>query len=52
MNYEKPGHWYETHKVSLYEVDFLNKLRVDFFFNYLQDAASNHAETLGWDIAI
>jgi medium-chain acyl-[acyl-carrier-protein] hydrolase len=48
MNYEKPGHWYETHKVSLYEVDFLNKLRVDFFFNYLQDAASNHAETLGW----
>jgi medium-chain acyl-[acyl-carrier-protein] hydrolase len=48
MNTENPAHWIETIKVSLYEVDYLNKLRVDSIFNYLQDAASNHAETLGW----
>jgi len=48
MYTEKPAHWNETHKVSLYEVDYHNKLRIDSFFNYLQDAASNHAETLGW----
>ena len=48
MNTDKPAHWNESHKVSLYKVDYLNKLRIDSFFNYLQDAASNHAETLGW----
>ncbi len=48
MNTEKPAHWNETHKVSLYEVDYMNKLRIDSFFNYLQDAASNHAVMMGW----
>jgi len=44
----KKTDWKETRKISLYEVDFFNKLRIDSTFNYLQEAASNHAIHLGW----
>jgi acyl-ACP thioesterase len=45
---KKQTHWYQKHQISLYEVDNFNKLRLDSVFDYLQEAASNNAELLGW----
>lgn len=42
------NHLSQNHQVSVYEVDNFNKIRLDSLFNYLQQAASNSAETLGW----
>jgi acyl-ACP thioesterase len=41
-------HWTEKHTVPYYQVDFKNNLRIDSIFNYLQEAASNNANSLGW----
>ena len=42
------AHWIEKHRISFHEVDFSNELRIDSIFNYLQQAASNSANQLGW----
>jgi medium-chain acyl-[acyl-carrier-protein] hydrolase len=48
MTKNNSSHWIEKHKVSFNEVDFSNKIRIDSIFNYLQEAASNSANNLGW----
>lgn len=44
------SHWEEILKVRSYDVDSNNRLKISSFFNYMQDAASMHAENLnvGW----
>ena len=36
----------ETHKVRAYEVDRNNRLKLSSVFNYMQETAANHAESL------
>lgn len=48
MNKKTDTHWWEKRTISTYDVDFLNQLRIDSIFNYVQEAASNSAENLGW----
>ncbi len=38
--------WEEKLKVRAYDVDFKNKLKVSSVFNYMQDAASTHADNV------
>ncbi len=38
----------ETHKVRTYDVDFNNRLKVSSIFNYMQDIASSHADSLNF----
>jgi acyl-ACP thioesterase len=38
----------ESHKISHYESDFNNLIRISSIFNYMQEAASNHADSLGF----
>ncbi|MBN2383462.1 hypothetical protein JXQ70_11315 [bacterium] len=38
--------WNSTHHIRNYDVDFTNRLKIAALFNYLQDAASVHAEML------
>ena len=38
--------WEDNLKVRAYDVDFKNKLKVSSIFNYMQDAASSHADNL------
>jgi acyl-ACP thioesterase len=39
--------WQEETSIKAYEVDFKNKLKISSIFNYMQEAAGNHAEHLG-----
>ena len=40
--------YYEEKRfVTTYEADFTNKIKLNTFFNYMQDAASSHAENMG-----
>ena len=41
-------HWREPHRVTTYDVDFANRLRLSTVFSLMQDAASNNADHLGW----
>ena len=38
----------ETHKIRTYDVDFNNRLKVNSIFNYMQDIASTHADSLNF----
>ena len=38
----------ETYKVRNYEADFNNQVKISSLFNYMQEIASNHADSLGW----
>ena len=38
----------ETHKVRTYDVDFNNRLKVSSTFNYMQDIAAAHADSLNF----
>jgi medium-chain acyl-[acyl-carrier-protein] hydrolase len=40
--------WQEDVFVKSYDVDFKNRLKINQLFNYMQEAAGNHAEHLGW----
>ena len=40
--------WQEDVFVKSYDVDFKNRLKISQLFNYMQEAAGNHAEHLGW----
>jgi medium-chain acyl-[acyl-carrier-protein] hydrolase len=40
--------WHEDVFVKSYDVDFKNRLKINQLFNYMQEAAGNHAEHLGW----
>ena len=40
--------WQEDMFVKSYDVDFKNRLKINQLFNYMQEAAGNHAEHLGW----
>lgn len=40
--------WREDVFVKSYDVDYKNRLRINQLFNYMQEAAGNHAEHLGW----
>ncbi len=40
--------WKEVHRVSTYDVDCTNRLKISSIFNLMQEAASNSADHLGW----
>lgn len=40
--------WQEDVFVKSYDVDFKNRLKINQLFNYMQEAAGNHADHLGW----
>jgi acyl-ACP thioesterase len=46
----KPNIWTENYTVRSYEVDARGNLAVFSIFNYIQNAASNHADALGVSI--
>jgi acyl-ACP thioesterase len=46
----EPNIWQETYQIRSYEVDCHNRLSVLSIFNYMQEAASRHAEALGVSI--
>lgn len=41
-------HWKEPRRVTSYEVDLTNRLRLSSIFNFMQEAASNSADHLGF----
>ncbi len=43
----EPNVWQETYKIRTYEVDCRNRLSILSMFNFMQDAASKHAQALG-----
>ena len=43
----EPNVWKETYRVRSYEVDCHNRLSILSMFNFMQDAASKHAQALG-----
>lgn len=43
----EPNVWKETYQIRTYEVDCCNRLSILSMFNFMQDAASKHAEALG-----
>ena len=43
----EPNIWQETYHIRTYEVDCHNRLSIPSMFNFMQDAASKHAEALG-----
>lgn len=40
--------WQEDVHIKSYDVDFKNRLKMNQLFNYMQEAAGNHADDLGW----
>ncbi len=40
--------WKERFKLRTYDVDFANKIKVSALFNFMQEAATNNANTLGF----
>ncbi len=45
-----PNIWQQTHQIRSYEVDCHHRLAILSIFNFLQEAASRHAEALGVSI--
>ena len=43
----EPNVWKETYQIRTYEVDCRNQLSILSMFNFMQDAASKHAQALG-----
>ena len=43
----EPNVWKETYQIRTYEVDCRNRLSILSMFNFMQDAASKHAQALG-----
>ena len=43
----EPNVWEETYQIRTYEVDCHNRLSILSMFNFMQDAASKHAQALG-----
>jgi acyl-ACP thioesterase len=43
----EPNIWKETYQIRTYEVDCRNRLSILSMFNFMQDAASKHAQALG-----
>jgi acyl-ACP thioesterase len=43
----EPNVWEESYQIRTYEVDCRNRLSILSMFNFLQDAASKHAQALG-----
>ena len=43
----EPNIWKETYQIRSYEVDRRNRLSILTMFNFMQEAASNHARALG-----
>ena len=43
----EPNVWKETYPIRTYEVDCRNRLSIPSLFNFMQDAASKHAQALG-----
>jgi medium-chain acyl-[acyl-carrier-protein] hydrolase len=41
-------HWKEYHRIRTYEVDYTNRLKLNSIFNFLQEAASKSADSLGF----
>jgi len=48
MSEQKTIHWKEPHKIHTYEVDYTNRLTVSSIFNFMQEAAANSANHLGF----
>jgi len=46
----EPNIWKETYQIRSYEVDCHHRLSVLSIFNFMQEAASRHAEALGVSI--
>ena len=46
----EPNIWQQTHEIRSYEVDCHHRLSVLSIFNFMQEAASRHAEALGVSI--
>jgi len=46
----EPNIWQETYQIRSYEVDCHHRLSVLAIFNFMQEAASRHAEALGVSI--
>jgi hypothetical protein len=46
----EPNIWQETYQIRSYEVDCHHRLSVLSIFNFMQEAASRHAEALGVSI--
>lgn len=40
--------WEESFNVRIYDTDFNNKIKISSIFNYMQEAATNHADHLNW----
>ena len=43
----EPNVWKEIYQIRTYEVDYRNRLSILSMFNFMQDAASKHAQALG-----
>ena len=43
----EPNVWEESYQIRTYEVDCRNRLSIISMFNFMQDAASKHAQALG-----
>jgi hypothetical protein len=48
----EPNVWKETYPIRTYEVDCCNRLSILSMFNFMQDAASKHAQALGVSVRI
>ncbi|CAN5916619.1 thioesterase [soil metagenome] len=48
MNPNQALHWKESHHIRTYEVDYTNRLKVSSVFNFMQEAASKSADSLGF----
>lgn len=46
----EPNIWQQTHQIRSYEVDCHHRLAILSIFNFMQEAASRHAEALGVSI--
>ena len=46
----EPNIWKETYQIRSYEVDCRHRLSILSIFNFMQEAASRHAEALGVSI--
>jgi acyl-ACP thioesterase len=46
----EPNIWHQTHQIRSYEVDCHHRLAILSIFNFMQEAASRHAEALGVSI--
>ena len=50
VSISEPNIWQQTHQIRSYEVDCHHRLAILSIFNFMQEAASRHAEALGVSI--